>query len=150
MTYLEAVTLLRAHFYKEWNERHSDIAIQPPNGKLLNAEKVELDPKIVTWVRLSFLSDGAERIVVGGQLRRGGGHVVVNTFVPLGSGDGRQLNLDREIEQIWEQAHDNGLDGAIHLGAPEPIPGIRDPEIPSWRAGVSISFTINHAPEVHL
>jgi hypothetical protein len=141
VTWSDATDKLLAHFSTQWTALHSSIPIHFPNAK-----KLTPDASASTWLRLRFIPSYARRVVVGGQTRIQVGHVLVNTFVPLATGDGAQIDYDRDIEAIWETAHANGLDGAIHLGAPEPIPALPDPDVPMFRAGVTVQFTIDHTP----
>lgn len=141
MTWEEATGALLQHFNARWAALHPTIPVHFPNMKAVTP-----DATTRAWLRLHFLPAFSRRVAVGGQLREQAGEAVVNVFTPLDAGDGAAVDFDREIESIWETAHVNGLDGGVHLGAPDPLPGIQDPDAPWWRSGVSIAFRFDHTP----
>lgn len=141
MTWKDATDALLTHFITRWGTLHASMPIDVPNGKA-----VSVDVSSESFVRIRFFSSFSERDTVGGQHRSQGGRVLVNTFTPQDQGDGAAVGYDREIESIWETAHANGLDGGIHLNAPEPVAGIEDPDFAMYRSGVTTPFTFDHTP----
>ncbi len=141
MTWQDATRALLLHFVTRWTALHASIPIDVPNG-----ERVAVDVQSEPWVRLRFIPSFATRVAVGGQLREQAGRAVVTTFTPRHGGDAAALGYDREIESIWETAHTNGLTGALHLGAPEAIQALPDPDVPMYRSGVSLPFRFDHSP----
>lgn len=145
MIWEDAEQKLIKHFDLGWNAVYGDPPTYPVNFP--NAAKVDVPTKGGAYLRFRVIVDGADRVAVGGPLRISSGEVVINTFVPLGTGTDLVTELHKAITEIWDTAKSNGLDGGIHLGAPGPITGIRDPNVPTlWRSGVSVPFTIDHTP----
>lgn len=141
MTWDEATGALLEHLVDRWSTQHPTIPIDVPNGRRITPDSHE-EP----WVRVRFRSSFSERDTLGGQHRSQGGRLIVNVFTPKEEGDGEAQSLGRDLESIVETAHANGLSGALHLGAPEPIGGHEDPEIGMWISGRSIPFRFDHTP----
>lgn len=137
MTWEEATDAILSHFETRWNELVgiASVPIEWPNGP-----KVRESTETGNWARLSFAGSFADLIVVGGRTQRIRGRVLITIFTPSGGGDGLATSYGQTVTTIWNTAAANGLDGEIHMGAPEPTPGATDPAIPAWRQGVSTPF----------
>lgn len=141
MTWEQATTALLDHFIARWGALRPGVPVDVPNGQAISPATGE-----DAWVRVRFRSSFSERDTLGGQHRSQAGRMIVNTFTPLAKGDGEAQGLDRDLEVIVETAKSNGLTGAVHLGAPEPVGGQKDPDVRAWVSGRSIPFRFDHTP----
>ena len=151
MRWQAAKSAIISHFASEWGGLHPGMAVNFPNEGDENepdegVDAEDLDPESGEWLRFRFLSSYSHRIAVGGQTREQGGRIVIHVFSPAGDGDARSESLCTDLETIYETAHDSGLPGDIHLGAPEPIYAELDVGTQQYMSGRVIPFLIDHTP----
>ena len=142
MTENEARTAIKQLFHAQWNALHSDVPVAWENTK-----PPSVDSSSGSHVRVTFVPAFSNHPTVGRGFVMEGWRVVLLVFCPLDRGEATAYGYAREIKGIFESAYANGLSGSILFPSPPvSISALRDPEIPAYRAGVSVPYQFQHNP----
>ncbi len=115
--YADAVAEIRSHFYDRIRTSFPDLTVffdnqraKPPEGLDVSDETEPEDRIKSAWCRITVVWGQANQADMSKQPRiRTQGTVIVQVFVPVGSGDGLALRISDEVCDIFRRARLAGM-----------------------------------------